>query len=52
MLPRHQRRVAILHFGATWPKARFELVDKMIEVAPCEHLASDKADMPCAIAAY
>ncbi len=35
---------AILNFGAAWPKARFELVDRTIEVAPGVHLVSLVSD--------
>lgn len=31
---------ATLHFGAAWPKANFELVDKTVEIAPGIHLVA------------
>jgi 7,8-dihydropterin-6-yl-methyl-4-(beta-D-ribofuranosyl)aminobenzene 5'-phosphate synthase len=35
---------ATLHFGAAWPKANFELVDKGLQIAPGIHLVSLVSD--------
>lgn len=35
---------ATVHFGAAWPKANFELVDKTVEIAPGIHLVSLVSD--------